>query len=153
MDLNAVTVQPSPVEVKPKRSVAKWIGIVFGVFLVLAIVGGTTAFILTNGPVKVVKSQFEYLKQGDYQSAYSLLSSNAQSKTTLDTFTLIFTEQTEYNLQNDSNATISIPSREIVNNKAQIIGNIKSNGIERPIKYILIKETGTWRIQAINVNP
>jgi pSer/pThr/pTyr-binding forkhead associated (FHA) protein len=137
----------APVAERPKK---RRTGLIIGaVVLLLLVVGGGSVyfFVLRSTPEKTLQAYCTALQNGDAQGAYNLLSTNAQSKTSLTDFTKAFQliksplvggikSCTFTNVQETgSHATADV---------TVAVGN--PIGPIKPSKAFLVNENGTWKI-------
>lgn len=143
-------IQQTPKETAPKKKkLSKWVKIIIGivVFIIVIIV---VAFVATAGPVKTVEKQLTLLKAGDISGAYNLASGDFKNATSLDVFTAFVKNYPSLS----KNKSHTFTERTIENNTATIKGSLTAeDGTVTPITYMLVKESGEWKILNMDLNP
>lgn len=102
----------------------------------------------TSGIVDTVRNQLTALRAGDYQTAYSLTSSEFQSTVSPEQFK-VFIEQYPV-LRNNADSTFN--DRKIENGTGTVKGTVTgTNGASKTVEYTLVKENGQWKILNIQL--
>ncbi|MFA6303784.1 MAG: DUF4864 domain-containing protein [Legionella sp.] len=131
--------------------IMKGIGIALIGFIAIVLLFIAFTFYLTSGLLEPIKNQLSAIQNGTIQKAYFLYTSKGfQHEVSMDKFKQIINQYPSLK----DNESASFTSREIKDNKGVVIGTLKSKkGVSTPIKYLLIKEEGQWKIVGFIVNP
>jgi hypothetical protein len=129
---------------------SKMIKIVVGMAVVIAIIAVAFSFYSNSGMVGAAKSQLKLIRAGKVDAAYQMTSKNFQNDTSLERFKA-FAKQ--YDVFND-NKSVRFSDKKEEGNNGYLKGVItSSDGGEMVIEYILLKEEGQWKIEAIRLTP
>lgn len=139
-----------PVPEKSKHKIWKWVGIITGIFVVIGVLIFVLVFTLTAAPVKVANEQFNDIRQNNIQAAYDLFSDPAKSETTLSDFQTIVSNN---HLSDAQTASISFSGRQVNGDKAELDGRITVNATSAGLRYLLVKENGVWKVDALSIIP
>ncbi|MBI4400995.1 MAG: DUF4864 domain-containing protein [Nitrospirae bacterium] len=99
----------------------------------------------TLEPVRVIRAQLQAINQGQYDQAYNYLSTDAQSRVSMQEFQALAQGNSRIMRTYDS----TFLSRKIENNVATIGGSLKGeDGQVSEVQYVLVKSGGQWMIQS-----
>lgn len=131
--------------------IMKGIGIALIGLIAIVLLFIAFTFYLTSGLLEPIQKQLSAIQNGTIQKAYFLYTSKGfQKEVSMDKFEQVINQYPS--LKNNESA--SFTSRQIKDNKGVVIGTLKSKeGVSTPIKYLLIKEDGQWKIVGFSVNP
>lgn len=124
----------------------------FLIFLILVI--GLGAFFVfkynESQPTKVVENSLKLLKEKDTKKVYQATSDDFKKETSLETFTLFIKQ----NPSLTKNKKSSFPEKKSAKNSIILKGTLTSkDGTITPIRYKLVKQDGTWKIEGIEISP
>lgn len=126
------------------------IGMFVGSIIVFLLGMFLWAMIFTSGLKAPIEKQLVAIQMEDFATAYSYTTSNFQSVTSLVQFKKFINQYSV--LRN--NKSIKFEEREIDSGTGYVLASLISrSGETRLIKYRLVKEHGTWKIEAMVIDP
>lgn len=139
----------APVAERPRK---RRTGLIIGVIvLLLLVVGGGSVyfFVLRSTPEKTLQAYCDALKNGDAQSAYNLLSTNAQSKTSQADFTKAFQLIKSPLVGGIKSCTFTNVQESGSTATADVTLAVGNPNIPiKPSKAFLVNQNGTWKIDS-----
>lgn len=120
------------------------------IVLVLFISGGICiGFWANNAPIKIVQKQLAYLRKGNVEAAYLLMSRNFRNTTSLQQFIYFISSNTLLS----KNKGIDFTERKAENKGVYIGGALTAIDDSRtPINYKLIEEDDAWKILSMGIS-
>lgn len=117
------------------------------IVVVVVLLGGVFWWLWgrTLEPVRVIRAQLQAINEGQYEQAYRYLSTDAQSRVSMEEFLALVRGNSRIMRTYDS----TFLSRKIENNVATIDGSVKGeDGQVSDVRYVLMKSGGQWMIQS-----
>lgn len=153
---NSFAPQTSNVD-QPKQKKSKvWLWLTLGClsFVILAIViiilVSTLVFKVFSGPLESASEQLKLIRENKMQQAYDLGSNEFKKATSYDDFVQFIQNHPELS----KNKKVNFSSSEIKGSDATLQGTMKAeDGSEIPVRYVMIKENGKWKVYYFTINP
>lgn len=146
--------QMAPGAVPGRRKGGPWVWVGAGCCgcLLLALLGiGSCVgipILMTQAPANAVRQQLLLVKTGQAEQAYNQMAESYKGQASLQEFEFLVARHVVLNDFKD--ATFS--SRSIANNRATLSGILKSSaGDTEAATFVLVKESGGWRISELTV--
>lgn len=140
-----------PGDRRPARRVREGIGVLgVGVLVAITCVVGLmgVSWIQAQGAVGVVRAQAAAIRVGDLDHAYAFFSSSYRSDMSLPMFRRWLRKQEPLARIHD----LSIWGRSVWRGTAILRGSFEDDeGHSYPVRYSLVRENGTWRIDGLQV--
>jgi len=143
-----------PVRPPRKSRLGLWIALIIVLLVVIIAAGGAYLYVNRSTPTKTLQTYCDAIETNNPQEAYNQLSTQAQSKATLQRFTTIF---------NAGEQALNSPFLGGI--KTCTVGNVQENGSSAtgtivitvnntsrtfPFNESLVSENGTWKISTVN---
>lgn len=133
----------------PLKLILIIVGSVVTVLFVYIVLLISLVFYFTGPMTTAIREQLIALQADDLDKAYSYMANETKADVSLDSFKNYISR---YPIMKDYKS-ISIPQRQINNNKGRATVTLESNdGKKNTLEYYLIKESGAWKILAINAS-
>jgi pSer/pThr/pTyr-binding forkhead associated (FHA) protein len=151
---SGITAPGRPVQPPRKSRLGLWIALIIVLLVVIIAAGGAYLYVNRSTPTKTLQTYCDAIKTNNPQEAYNQLSTQAQSRTTLQRFTTTF---------NTAEQLLNSPLLGGI--KTCAAGNVQENGTSAtgtimitvnntsrsiPVNESLVNESGTWKISTVN---
>ena len=97
-------------------------------------------------PEEILESQYQYVNEGNYDTAYSLFAEQSQQLVSLDEYQAFFENAGNYEITDYSLPTVQVDG-EAATVEGELYISSDTNGEEQyPITQQLVREDGSWRV-------
>lgn len=147
---------PAPAAPRKGKGPLFWVfmgcgGCLTMVLLLVAVIGGGLYF-MTKSAVDGVQAPLAALRSGSVDEAYGHMSADYQSRVSRDEFAALLDAHPSLKDNADANFWPPNGSVQVVNDRARLSGTLTSrSGVSEKVSFELVKEGGTWKISALDV--